>query len=474
MKLQQALLGATALLTPIAQAQAVGNVACDAECEAAFKAALAQESTLWATPNITLDTFYDTPANASGARPGDLLRWQDVPSSLLNTNWSQIPGGFSYSRLLYMSEDIDGKPIPASAFVLLPFSAEATTDKPASSIEEKAPAAAFKTVVWTHGTAGYARQCAPSNSQRLYYGWGGPFLYAQAGYAVVAPDYAGQGSTAPGGFQYEAGYLHAADVAYAVAAARKRLGAHTLSTDYVVVGHSEGGMTAWRTNQRLAEPGSKALGAAAGRFLGSVAIAPALRPKDLIPRSLELAGATGPLGDPVYLIFLRSLENLYPDAFRPADILTDRALALMPRALDAGCLNTAGALFRNLTASEVFKSRAWLDSPELADWQVRYNGDRNGALAAPMLVIQGLGDMLTYANNTRESFDKLCDAHAGSSHAELYQLPVLGHGGANEVAAARALSWIAARFAGDKVPRGCVTKTARPLNDRFQLDRPQD
>jgi hypothetical protein len=244
--------------------------ACDSGCQTAFQQALASESSSWVSKNLSASEFYSTPANSTGAKPGDLLRWEDLSRGEANRNYS-IPGSMSISRYLYMTEDIDRKPIPASAFVLLPYN-KPDSNKP------------LNTLVWTHGTAGRIQNCAPSNHKDLYYEWQGPYALAQAGYAVVAPDYAGQGSDIPQGFMYEAGFLHAADVTYGLIAARKMMG-KLLSEEYVVVGHSEGGMTAWRTNERLAMPDQEDL-LKAGKFLGSVANAPALRPLDLIPESI--------------------------------------------------------------------------------------------------------------------------------------------------------------------------------------------
>jgi hypothetical protein len=92
---------------------------CDAGCQAAFKQFQGLEASSWVSKNVTLDTFYSTPSNITGAKPGDLLRWEDVPQNVVSRNFT-IPGGMSLFRFLYMSEDIDRKPIPASAFVLLP------------------------------------------------------------------------------------------------------------------------------------------------------------------------------------------------------------------------------------------------------------------------------------------------------------------------------------------------------------------
>lgn len=119
-----------------------------------------------------------------------------------------------------MSEDIDGNLIPASAFLLLPF----------SNSEDKVKH--LRTVVWTHGTACITRECIPSNNNQLCYNWEGPFILVRRGYAAIAPDCEGQGSDIPQWFMYESGALHAKDVSFGLQAARSK------------VGHSEGSMTA--------------------------------------------------------------------------------------------------------------------------------------------------------------------------------------------------------------------------------------
>lgn len=150
---------------------------CDGACRAAYNGAFAFENSSWVEKDVDTAAFYQTPANVTNAKPGDLLKWMDVPRSDVNTKWG-IPAGMSLSKILYMTEDIDRKPIPASGFVLLPF-------------QNSNPGKPLNTIVWTHGTAGRVRKCAPSNHHDLYYEWQGPYILAQSGYAVIAPDYAG-------------------------------------------------------------------------------------------------------------------------------------------------------------------------------------------------------------------------------------------------------------------------------------------
>jgi alpha-beta hydrolase superfamily lysophospholipase len=423
--------------------------ACDTACQAAFQQAVQLESSMWVSKNVTLDEFYNTPANSSGAKPGDLLRWEDVSRQKINTKFTP-PAGMSVSRFLYMTEDLNRKPIPASAFVLLPYKKN-DPDKP------------LNTLVWTHGTAGRIRNCAPSNHKDLYYEWQGPYALAQAGYAIIAPDYAGQGSDIPEGFMYEAGFLHAADVAYGLIAARNVIGG-LLSEEYVVVGHSEGGMTAWRTNERLAMPEQEEL-LKAGKFLGSVAASPALRPLDLIPESIRRANG-GPIGDAVSVFFLQSLARLFPETFRLEDYVTDMVLGRIPL-MDQGCLQVGRALFSNLTSEQLFKNLTWLEHPEVVDWQKRYNGAGPHALAAPMLVVQGITDPLTYANNTESDFNRTCNSFP-DSQVTLLLYPDVDHNVAAQVTQLDYLPWIKDRFKGVKVPSGCAIKTGETVNSRFR------
>lgn len=427
--------------------------ACNADCQAVFGAALAREKSNWATQDFSQDPFFTTPANATGARPGDILRWQEVSAAAMKTNFTMVPGGMSLTRFMYVTEDINRNPIPATAFALLPL-----------SLPESGK---FKTTVWTHGTAGRSRHCAPSNQKNLYYGYQGPLLLASGGHAVIGPDYAGQGSDIPAGFRYEAGHIHAADAAYALVAARKVIGTY-LSKEWVVVGHSEGGMTAWRTNQRLAMSEQEAL-KEAGPLIGAVAIAPAMTPVDLIPKSFRLAGdrPNGPAQNALYM--LQSLAAMWPQDFNITDILTDRANALVPL-LDSGCQDSGAVLLSNMSTKDVFRKAEWIKHPKFFEWQRTFNGVDERPLAAPMLVVQGDNDQLTYIEEAMQSFNRTCAADR-AANAEMRVYPDLGHGGALDASQDYYMRWIADRFnKGAPANKGCTITKPVPLNERYQRD----
>ncbi|TLD12069.1 uncharacterized protein PgNI_03604 [Pyricularia grisea] len=426
---------------------------CGPSCKAAFKEALAAEAVNWATYNVTNDAFYDTPGNfSSSSKPGDLLRWQDLSSDQLASNFTLVPTGMSLSRFIYVTEDKDRKPIPSSGYVLLPYSIPDGRDK-------------FRTVAWAHGTAGNGRKCAPSNNQRLDYSWLAPFLYASHGYAVVGTDYAGLGVEIPTTFQYEAGHLHAADVAYSVVAARKMVG-HLLTDEWVVAGHSEGGMTAWRTNERLAMPGQDGL-LKAGRFLGAASIAPALQPIKLIPREIERA--KGGHIEIVSVYLLQALSGLYPDTIKKEDYLTENALTLLPY-INQGCLRTGSTIMSLFNVSQIYKNTSWITGPVMQKWQKEINGAGPHKLAGPMLVVQGEADVLTYPEFAEEDFDATCKEFPDSS-AEYYKVPGAGHGTSLEASALYYIPWIKSLFEGRTPQAGCRKVTAKPVTDRFSKDR---
>lgn len=82
---------------------------------------------------MTADSLYSNPANISEYAAGDIVKWEDLSEEDTSTIWS-IPGGMSFSRFLYMTVDVDGTPIPASAFVLLPFTNPRGANEPLRTV----------------------------------------------------------------------------------------------------------------------------------------------------------------------------------------------------------------------------------------------------------------------------------------------------------------------------------------------------
>lgn len=225
---------------------------------------------------IQNDLFYATPANISGAKPGQILKVERQS----NVSAYDIPPGQSLSRIMYASVDNFGDIVPATAAILWPF-----TPKRFNGSSD------YPLVAWAHGTSGIDRQCAVSNLRNLQYDFRSVFTLASMGYAVVMTDYVGLGSD--NFFNYLAYKLHANDVVYSVVAAQSAF--PQLSKEWVSFGHSEGGGVAWAVGERQATspiPG----------FLGTIAAAPP-------PFQLD---NTSPVGNSVFTAFLSfTISHLY-------------------------------------------------------------------------------------------------------------------------------------------------------------------
>ncbi|KAL4882692.1 Alpha/Beta hydrolase protein [Aspergillus karnatakaensis] len=406
--------------------------ACDATCQAAYEQGIAIDSSIWVNQDLDDDAFYELPHNFAQHRTGDLIKWEDIDANTVSTNWS-IPSGLSLCRFFYVSEGIDNEPLPATAYVLTPYSNPLGADKP------------FRAVVWAHGTAGFVPHCAPSNDKGLQYHWLTPFSLAQDGYIVIAPDYSGLGSTIAQGFMYNAGIPHAADASLAVRAARLQL-KDTITAEWAI-----------KTAQR------EATGNAVGGLVGAVSIASALDILKLVPWVVERANG-GPLQEIFIPFVLHSIGQLFPIDL--SEYMTQELRDLTQLSLN-GCLNTAISLLGGLTLKDMYYNNAnFVDAPEVKEWEEQYAGLPAGKFAAPMLVLHGEGDFIIPHNNTDRVFDILC-AENPNSIAEYKLMPGLDHDGVTMASKSTYFRWIADRFEKKPLHPGCVKTRAENATDRF-------
>lgn len=408
------------------------------------------EAATWLTTDLSQDPFWDLPRNLSRAKPGDILRWQDLDGIVTGTNWT-IPGGTALSRFQYASEDADGTVVAASAFLLLPFALPHGAKN-------------LRTLVWTHGTAGVAPICAPTNNKNLYYDWQSVYTLVQSGYAVIAPDYAGLGSTTPNGFEYMAAFTHAADVAFSVIAARNRIG-KLLTKEWVVIGQSEGGWSAWQVNLRFAREYQERL-LKAGKFLGSVAIAPATRVIDILKTLKDVpAGPDGGINDIVSYL-LPVISRLYPN-LRLEDYLTQTAIGRFRDLTSKSCVYGGFYAFAYLTEEEMYKNSSWTEHPAISEWRKTYSGEGYDKLSAPMLIVHGTEDGLVPFDHVVEDFNRTCEAYPDSSLTFL-SYEGLAHDSVTVGAQADYLRWLDDLFSGKKQRKGCSRTDIRPITGRFQ------
>ncbi|BBY56355.1 alpha/beta fold hydrolase [Mycobacterium koreense] len=183
------------------------------------------------------------------------------PGTLLSagplTSAAALPSAGANYAISYISEDPHGDPVAVTGTVAIP--------------PTPAPDGGWPVISWAHGTTGYAGVCAPS----LDFDGGPAHGYLQvvtptldhwvaAGYAVVATDYQGLGG--PGGAPYLNGSSEAANVIDIVTAARHL--EPGLATDFVTIGHSQGGQAALFTAATAADRNPEL------DLRGAVAIAP--------------------------------------------------------------------------------------------------------------------------------------------------------------------------------------------------------
>ncbi|PYH83332.1 hypothetical protein BO82DRAFT_411843 [Aspergillus uvarum CBS 121591] len=139
----------------------------------------------------------------------------------------------------------------------------------------------FPVVAYAHGTIGVFTGYPPTTTTTTdlydYHSWS---LLIEDGYAVGAPDYAGLGNNATL-HEYLSFPAHANDLYYAMVAARKAL-PHTFTSEWMSVGHSQGGGAVWKPSKSELV---KTHGA--GEYLGTVVLAPASRIYDMTVLTAE-------------------------------------------------------------------------------------------------------------------------------------------------------------------------------------------
>ncbi|KAI5925403.1 putative secretory lipase [Camillea tinctor] len=412
------------------------------------------------------DDFYALPplSNSSDSlKPGVLLKVQPFT----NASSFTLAPNTALSRILYTTTDFNGTVIPASAFVLWPFTPRQFNKKPSREARgQKAlgddnstnkPATSAPVVLWTHGTSGFFPSAAPSTNRNLWYGNAAPFTLALAGYAVVAPDYAGlgvrgswDGSKIP--HQYLASPAGAHDALYALRAAWAAFPGR-LSEEYVVMGHSQGGGVAWGTAELL---GEFAGGDDVSRgYLGAIAASP----------TTDLFAGSSPI---VVAWVGMALRSIFPD-FDPAAWLTPAGAARMAlyRAVE-GQVGAWQQLALGADAVQTVRDDYYTATWHAGAYAALANAGRK-AFRGPLMVLQGTADVYIPYEVTSATVEATCAEVEG----DLEYVVVNGTGHVPTLDAARQiwLRWIEERFEGKPVERsGCVRTDVQsflPL-DRYQ------
>ena len=376
------------------------------------------EESCFANGPATEDDFYQVPKDAGNTALGNIIKVEEN----VNTTKYLLPPASALSRILYQSEDLRGVPVPASAFVLWPYSPRSQQD-------------GYAVVGWGHGTSGITANGAPSNHKSLFQNWLAPFELALNGYVVVAPDYAGLGvSKTASGEPIEHEYLacssHANDLVYAIQAARQHFPA--LSKNFVVIGHSQGGGAAWATARR------QALTPVAG-YLGAVAISPIVnileQPNPVFRQAVVAATTLG-------------AQSAFPD-FKAEDVLTEEGQQCLAT-MKSSNAQLAGLIL--LTLGKVLMKEGWMENLHLQKYNsLASQGGKK--IGSPLLVVHGEDDERLDVNATTEAVEGT-SKNFPSSQIECVLLPGITHTPALTASLKLWMDWIADRFAGKEIESG--------------------
>lgn len=364
------------------------------------------------------DEFYAAPRTVPD-QPGQLIRSEPFTR--------EIPEAAVAWRMLYATTQADGSPAIASGIVVVP----------------RSGAGQWPVIEWSHGTTGFAQQCAPSLLAEPFES-GAFFLLPEVidqGWALVATDYIGLGTAGP--HPYLIGQPSGRAALDAVRAARQlteaRLGDRT-----VAWGHSQGGGAALWT------------GAIAGDYAPDVPLAgvAALAPAANLPQLT--AGLSEITGGSVFASFvIAGYAAQYPDVtwreyVRPGAEVVVREMATR-------CLSGPGVFASVLTALSLS-----------ADPDILAADPATGALGArlrenvppativtPLLLAQGATDQLVLPAAQDEFVQGLCAAgvpvdyrlYAGLDHVPLVQT--------ESALVPDLIAWTKDRFAGSPGPAAC-------------------
>ena len=356
------------------------------------------------------DHFYAAP-RVVPAEPGQLIRAEEFTRG--------IPDDARAWRILYTTTRGDGLPAVASGLVIVPRTGSA-----------------HPVIAWNHGTTGFDQACAPTLATQPLES--GAFFVidrvVDEGWALVATDYVGLGTTGP--HPYLVGAVSARAELDAVRAARQ-LDAADLGAQTVVWGHSQGGGSAlW-------------VGAIADEYApdvplaGVVALAPA---SDLIGLVSGLGEVTG--GSVFASYVIAAYSDVYPDV-RTSDYLRPGAEVTV-RQMATRCLAAPGMLVSVLTLL------ALSEDPDILSRDAATGplGDRlrenipPATITVPVLLGQGESDGLILPAMQRAFASSLCTAGVAvdfRTYSGLDHIPLVE---ADSPAISEVLDWTRAALAG--------------------------
>ncbi|MFC7275328.1 alpha/beta fold hydrolase [Paractinoplanes rhizophilus] len=347
------------------------------------------------------------------AAPAGSANAISLPGMVLTSAPAPLPppltGLATGKRINYVSTDVHGALITATALIMTPKTGKQN-----------------RIAAWAHGTTGLADKCAPSTSQSVFWPEARDAVAALlgSGFTVAAPDYPGLGTAQS--HPYLVGASEARATIDAVKAARNL--DSSLSTQYVVDGHSQGGAAAVFANQIAAGYDGNLV------LKGTASIAPV----SAIPLLAEVIPGTPIQG---YLVMGLYGLNAVDPLFNPNSVLAPQAKTKQA-VLTSGCLNEILASYQSLTASQLLVGGA-LPASVVAKL-TSYDEPGQTTTTAPVLLVQGTADTTIPVELTRDMLFPLLDSYAPP--VTYYEVPNGTHDSAVTSSAGYVATWLAALF----------------------------
>ena len=381
-----------------------------------------------------LDPFYATPAGVADLRPGALIRVEPLPGAALV--------GARAFRILYRTERPDGSSAVSGGMAFVPVA--------------PAPSGGRPVLAYAHGTLGQGRGCAPSRRADPL-GVNAAWLQqaVDAGFAVVATDYAGLGTAGPN--LYLVGAAEARDVANSV---RALAGVPDAAPGerWVVFGHSQGGHSALWTADLVHDVLPEK------QLIGVAAAAPAADLPAIVAQQWDTGVGWG-VGPEV--------ANAWPAAFPGIDL--GASISALGRtwqgAVADACLAEGVPVPAVLgyIAGEVglpFFSRNPLDDPKVARLAAAESPQPlPGTL--PVLIAQGTADTVVPPSSTAALQEVWC--RSGVDLTMLWMGGV-GHVNAATTAAPTVVPWLRSLFDGNHPEPQCSGRSPVPASGSQVLD----
>ncbi len=361
-------------------------------------------------PPAGLPAFYSVPQPLPPGPAGTLIKSEVVSDPNLV--------GATMHLVMYKSKGPKNRLVPVTGMVAVP--------------DGTPPVGGWPVVTWGHGTNGMADVCAPSlaGSSQVP----GMNQLVAAGYAVTASDYQGEGT--PGLMPYIVGASAAEDTVMIVQAARS-LPSVSMSSSYVVWGHSEGGQTAmFSIYDHKYAPHLNLRGVVAGAPPSQFSL-------------LYTFLVTSPF-DYYLMMVAGSYNSYYGNKKAPlASIMTPQAQGLIPQ-LNNGCSSYVQGVVDAAVATTPHHSLADLIPKNpftVKTWSKLFTANDPGSFkkktSTPLLIIQGGSDEQIPVVSTQILQDHLCKI---GQPTERWVYSDQSHAGVIEPSFYDMLHWMGDRF----------------------------